>query len=126
MEALRGPVPVFVTPMSEPGIPDGGGIRRLANLLVDAGVGGLWVLGSSGEDVNLSWQARLDTVREVAGAVGERVPVITGTGCSHVDDVLRFCDGIGGLPLAGVHVLYADPKQSNARMIALATPMRNR
>jgi dihydrodipicolinate synthase/N-acetylneuraminate lyase len=115
---LEGIVPIMVTPMIEGGEPDEESIHRLVNYLIDCGVGGLWVLGSASEDINMSWEGRVRTVCCVTEAVNGRIRILTGTGLTTVNDILRFIDDIGGLDLAGVHVLYLDPKQGNKRMIA--------
>jgi len=118
---LTGIVPVLVTPMHRDGSPDEDGIHRLVEFLVNSGVGGLWVLGSAGEDINISWNDRVIVLKNVIAAAKNRIPVITGTGCTNVNDVLRFTEEIGGLELAGIHMLYMDPKPSDTRMIAEIT-----
>lgn len=118
MTPLSGIVPVMVTPMHEDGSPDGDGIAKLVDHVVANGVGGLWVLGSTGEDINTGTADRIATVKMVDAANQGRVPIITGTGLTASADILRFIDKIEGCNIAGVHVLYLDPKQSDRQMVA--------
>ncbi len=123
---IVGVSPVMVTPMLENGEPDEAGTHRLVDYLLKSGVGGIWAMGSASEDVNMSDEGRLSAVRWLAQANAGRVPVLFGTGLIRVDDMLRFLDKLSGLPLDGVHVLYLDPKQGDARMIAEMTRLADR
>ncbi len=117
MTILKGIVPVMVTPMVESGEPDEAGIESLANYLIDRGVGGLWALGSASEDININWQGCVKTIKAISTSVNGRIPVITGTGLTTVNDILKFSDDIGGQKIDGIHVLYLDTKQGDQRMI---------
>ncbi len=121
-----GVVPVLVTPMREGGEPDPEGTSALVEHLLHAGVGGMWLLGSTGEDAQLSWERRIHAIRLVVEAVGGRVPVITGTGCGNVDDVLRFLDKLNGMRLDGVHFVNPDTKLSDQRYAAEITRLAER
>jgi dihydrodipicolinate synthase/N-acetylneuraminate lyase len=115
---LKGIVPVLVSPMTSTGEPDIEGINKLVNSLIDAGVGGFWALGSTGEDINIGYKERLIFAKEFASATDNNIPLITGTGECNVDNILRFLDEIPSLNIAGIHVLYFDPKQSDKQMIS--------
>ncbi len=65
---LKGLIPVMVTPMLEGGSPDPEGIRSLTEFLINKGVGGLWVLGSASEDINMTLEERILVVRTTANA----------------------------------------------------------
>lgn len=121
MKRLQGIVPVMVTPMVEGGEPDEDGIHRLVNYLIEKGVHGFFILGSASEDINMSWESCVRTVRATVEAVKGRVPILTGTGLTRVNDILKFIDEISGLGLYGIHVLYLDPKPGDKRMIAEVT-----
>ena len=75
---FRGIVPPLVTPMLPDGSLDLPSLDRLVDHLVDAGVDGLFVLGSSGQVAYLT-DAEPDQVvdRVVARAAG-RLPVVSG------------------------------------------------
>ena len=76
------------------------------------------MLGSTGEDLNISRINRLELIRETVSAVDKRIPVLAGTGQNNVSDTLDFIDDIGDIHLDGVHNIYRDVKQSDARMIS--------
>ncbi|MBB6120851.1 dihydrodipicolinate synthase family protein [Nocardiopsis algeriensis] len=76
--AYTGVVPPIVTPMDANGEIDTASLERLVDFLVDAGVTGIFALGSSGESAYLT-EAQRDTVLDViVGAVSGRVPVLAG------------------------------------------------
>lgn len=79
MNLLHGIVPPVLTPFHPDGSLDLEGLDRLVDHLVDGGVHGLFVLGSSGQVAYLT-DAERDTVvaRVVARAAG-RLPVVVGT-----------------------------------------------
>lgn len=123
---LKGVVPVLLTPLTETQEPDPNGIGRLVDFLVEAGVGGLWALGSASEDLNLSLAHRLIIVRETARANQGRVPLIPGTGLTAMEDILRFFDEVADLDIAGIHLLPYDTKMGESRMIHFFTALAER
>lgn len=76
--AYTGVVPPIVTPLDANGEVDTASLERLVGSLLDAGVSGVFALGSSGESAYLT-DAQRDTVLDtVTGTVAGRVPVIAG------------------------------------------------
>lgn len=77
---LRGIIPPLVLPLTADGDPDLASLARQVEFLIDAGVHGLWVNGTTGEFHALGREGRAEVVRTaVAGAAG-RVPVIAQVG----------------------------------------------
>lgn len=111
---IKGICPVLVTPLTSGGEIDTDHLEKLLEHLIKNKVGGLWVLGSTGEDSLLSRDQRLTMIRETCRIVNKRVPVITGTGENNIPSILAFIKEIQELPIDGIHVLYPDPKQSEA------------
>jgi 4-hydroxy-tetrahydrodipicolinate synthase len=75
---LHGIIPPVCTPFSPEGHVDQADLRSLIGFLLDAGVHGLFMLGSTSETVALT-DAQQETVLTTAlEAVGGRVPVISG------------------------------------------------
>ncbi|GAB3734174.1 dihydrodipicolinate synthase family protein [Nocardiopsis nanhaiensis] len=73
-----GVVPPLVTPLGPNGEVDTVSLERLVGSLLEAGVSGVFALGSSGESAYLT-EAQRDTVLDtVVGAVSGRVPVMAG------------------------------------------------
>lgn len=95
---ISGVVPPLVTPFTEDFQIDTDALHRQATRLIDAGVHGLFVLGSSAEAAFLTREQRQVVVRTVAQAVRDRqadLPVIAGVidmttprVLQHVDDAL--------------------------------------
>jgi dihydrodipicolinate synthase/N-acetylneuraminate lyase len=123
---LRGVVPVMVVPMRADGSPDRDGIHRLVNFLIEAGVGGLWVLGSASEDINMSLPDRLIVARETIVANAGRIPLVVGSGLTSIGDILDYADHLSDLQMHGLHVLPYDTKMGEARLINLVTTLADR
>ena len=100
----------MVTPMDAMGRPDKEGIHALVEFLVNAGVGGLWVLGSAGEDIHISATDRIVVANETVRAVDGRIPVIIGLGPSTWYEILDFCDRSDIDEIDAVHFLPYDVK----------------
>ncbi len=123
---LKGIVPVVVVPMHPGGEPDVEGIHRLVDFLVDAGVGGMWVLGSASEDVNMSVSQRLVVARATVEANAGRVPIVMGSGLTAIGDILDYAEKLGDLDFHGLHVLPYDVKMGEARLINLIESLADR
>lgn len=108
---LRGIIPPLVTPFTEEQELDEAALRAEIRFMLDAGVHGLTVCGSTGEGHTLSLE---ETVRISRIAVEEargRVPVITGIIRDSTRDVIRYglalkATGIDGLQITPVHYLF--------------------
>lgn len=110
MRRPSGVVPNMVVPMDADGHPRPAGIKSLVDFLVGAGVGGLWVLGSAGEDVNISQADRVVVANETAKAVDRRVPIVVGLGPSSFHDVIAFVRQADIDRIDGFHYLPYDLK----------------
>lgn len=75
---LRGVIPPIATPFDGDGKLDEPSLVRLTRHLLDGGVHGLFVLGSTGEGPALSEEERRRVVQVVVETVGGRVPVLAG------------------------------------------------
>ena len=73
-----GVVPPIVTPLGGDGEVDTVSLERLVGTLLDAGVTGLFALGSSGESAYLTDEQRDTSLATVVGAVAGQVPVMAG------------------------------------------------
>ncbi len=77
---LRGVFPPVLLPMTGAGAVDTASLGRLVSHLLDGGVHGLWVNGTTGEFYGLDPEARTGAVREFVQAVDGRVPVVAHVG----------------------------------------------
>lgn len=75
---LRGVVPPVVTPFHDDGTVDIASLTGLVNYLIDAGVHGLFALGSTSEVAYLTDDERDQVLRATVEAAAGRVPVIAG------------------------------------------------
>lgn len=76
---LTGLIPPMITPLTPEGTVDTAAVGRLVNFMIEGGVTGIFVLGSSGEG---PWVTPDESVTLIATTVQEasgRVPVIAGT-----------------------------------------------
>ncbi len=77
-EGFGGVVPPVCTPFTNAGDVDTDSLRRLVGFLLDAGVHGLFVLGSTSETVFLTDAQRAVVLETVVSATAGRVPVVAG------------------------------------------------
>jgi len=75
---LRGVVPPVCTPFTSGYEVDEKSLRRLVNHLIDGGVHGLFVLGSTSEVAYLTDKRRADVIRIAIDETAGRVPVVAG------------------------------------------------
>lgn len=75
---FSGVVPPLVTPLTPDGEVDAPSLERLVEFLVEAGVTGLFALGSSGEAAFLTDTRRDRALEVVVRAAAGRVPVLAG------------------------------------------------
>ncbi|MFQ6485143.1 dihydrodipicolinate synthase family protein [Brachybacterium epidermidis] len=76
--SLRGVVPPLLTPLTAEGDLDVSSLERLIEHHIDAGVDGLFVLGSSGEVAFFEDAMRDRVLREAVRIIGGRVSVLAG------------------------------------------------
>lgn len=87
---FKGIVPALITPMTRDEEVDEAGLRTLVDRLIDAGVHGLFVLGTNGEFISLSEAEKLRVARIAVEQSAGRVPVIAGTGAYATRDVIAL------------------------------------
>ncbi len=95
---LGGIVPPLLTPLQADGALDLRALERLANWLIDAGAGGLFVLGSSGEGPWLTPDDRAHVIRSVVHVTAGRVPVLAGVlepGTARVIEAVAQAEELG-------------------------------
>ncbi len=75
---IRGIVPPMVTPLKGQDGLDHPGLERLISNQIEAGVAGLFVLGTTGEGPSLSYRLRYELVERTCELVAGRIPVLVG------------------------------------------------
>ncbi|TWU58162.1 putative 2-keto-3-deoxy-galactonate aldolase YagE [Rubripirellula reticaptiva] len=76
--ALRGIVPPLITPLAARDELDCDGLQRLLDHVIDGGVSGVFILGTTGEAPSLSYRLRRQMITETTRLVRDRVPVLVG------------------------------------------------
>lgn len=105
----------MVTPFAADGSLDTAAAARLANHLVDAGCDGLVVSGTTGESPTTTDDEKLELLRVVLEAVGDRARVVAGAGTydtAHSVRLARACATEGAHGLLVVTPYYSKPPQS--------------
>ena len=86
--AFRGIFPPMITPLRPDFSLDIGHTERLIEYLIDGGVHGIFILGTTGEFAGLSSAVKKDLIRITCHQVNGRVPILVGvTDCSFTESV---------------------------------------
>lgn len=75
---LMGIVPPLITPLSGRDQLDVAGLERLIERILDGGVNGLFILGTTGEGPSLSYRLRRELIERTCRQVNGRVPILVG------------------------------------------------
>ncbi|MDO5083146.1 MAG: 4-hydroxy-tetrahydrodipicolinate synthase [Arachnia propionica] len=78
---VSGIIPALMTALNDDETIDEAGLRAHTSRLIDAGVDGLFCLGTNGEFFVMSRAEKLEVIRVVVDEVAGRVPVHAGVGC---------------------------------------------
>lgn len=113
---LRGVVPPVCTPFTADYEVDEKSLRRLINHLIDGGVHGLFVLGSTSEVAYLTDKRRADVIRISLDETAGRVPVVAGAidmTTLRVNEHVRYAvaAGIDGIVLTAPFYVRTHPEE---------------
>jgi 4-hydroxy-tetrahydrodipicolinate synthase len=113
---LRGVVPPVCTPFTADYEVDEKSLRKLINHLIDGGVHGLFVLGSTSEVAYLTDKRRADVIRIAIDETKGRVPVVAGAidmTTFRVNDHVRAAveAGIDGIVLTAPFYVRTHPEE---------------
>lgn len=75
---LRGIIPPIVTPLISDTELDIQGLKNLLTHLLDGGVHGVFLLGTTGEAPNLSYKLRKEFIQVACSFINKRIPVVVG------------------------------------------------
>jgi 2-dehydro-3-deoxy-D-pentonate aldolase len=75
---LRGIIPPVVTPLINDNELDEQGIEKLIRHLLEGGVHGIFLLGTTGEAPSLRYKLREKFVRQACALIGKKIPVLVG------------------------------------------------
>src|SRR2546430_9830973 len=107
---IQGIIVPIVTPLRAADLLDEPGLENLVEHLLEGGVNGLFVLGTTGEGPALPYHTRHELVRRVCDQVDGRVPVLVGimdTAYSEAVELARFADDFGADAVVAAPPYYA-------------------
>ncbi len=85
---LTGIIPPLVTPLEDRDTLDRAGLERVIEHVINGGVHGLFLLGTTGEGPSLSYRLRRELIAAAGKQVKDRLPVLVGiTDTSFVESV---------------------------------------
>jgi len=113
---VRGIVPVVDTPLTADENIDVPAQKRLIEFLNTKKIGGLWVLGTGSEDMNLSFTKRLLAAQAACEANAGKTPLILGAGFFALEDIFNFIKETERLEFDAYHVMPYNPKLSLDRV----------
>ncbi len=87
---FRGVWPAMLTPLTETGEIAHGELEKLVELLVRQGLGGLYMLGSTGQWPLLSLDQRQAVAEGVVKTAAGRIPIIVHVGALTTDDAVAL------------------------------------
>lgn len=111
-------VTAMVSPMRPDGSLDLDAAQRVARHLVDHGHDGIVVNGTTGESATTTDQEKVELIRAVVEAVGDRVRVTAGAGTNntaHSVELARAAEEAGAHALLVVAPYYNKPPQEGVR-----------
>jgi 4-hydroxy-tetrahydrodipicolinate synthase len=115
---FRGIIPPLLTPLKDWQTLDVGGLEQLVKRLLDGGVHGLFLLGTSGEGTSLGYAMRRDILDRVSVMVGAKIPLLAGITDSSIKESIAIAEyaaekGCAGLVLAAPY--YHPISQDNLK-----------
>ena len=105
----QGIIPAFYACYDKEGRVDGGAVRALAKYLLDKGVKGMYVGGSSGECIYQSVAERKETLENVMAEVGGKLTVIAHVACNNTADsreLAAHAESLGVDAIAAIPPIY--------------------
>lgn len=102
---LKGIIVPLITPMTETGEIDKQGIVWLINFLIDKGINGLLIGGTTGEGPLLSLQERFFLAETVVKAVNHRIPVIIHAGAISTLQTIQLAQHADKIGADGIAII---------------------
>ena len=87
---LKGSYSVTITPTSNDGKINVKSLEKYFNWQIKKKIGGLIILGSTGEFLSISDQNRSKMIRESVSIIDKRVPLLVGTAAENTYDAIRY------------------------------------
>jgi len=111
----KGIIPAMVTPFDKEGKINEAVLRRLVNFLIEAGVHGLFPVGSQGEFYALDREEKKKVMEIVVDEANKKVPVYAGTGAITTKESIyltRMAEDIGVDAVSVITPFFISPDQN--------------
>ena len=106
MKKNKGLIPVLMTPFNKNGSIDFIGLKNLIEFLDKKKIGGYWVLGTGGEDMNLSFSQRMDIFEAIYEINQDRKPIFIGASFNEFSNTVNFIKQLNRYKIkGGVHYM---------------------
>lgn len=89
---FRGIITPMITPLRNEDELDLEGLEKLVNHIMNGGVHGLFILGTTGESTSLPYALRHRLIEETCALVKNKIPVLVGVTDTAVSESLRLAD----------------------------------
>ncbi|WP_206082223.1 dihydrodipicolinate synthase family protein [Maribellus sediminis] len=89
-QKLRGIVPPLITPLSDSDTLDIEGLERLIEHVIEGGVHGIFILGTTGEGPSLSFNLQTKMIQESSRILNGRVPLLVGISHTSIVESIRL------------------------------------
>ncbi|MEP7251847.1 MAG: dihydrodipicolinate synthase family protein [Ginsengibacter sp.] len=89
-KSLRGIVPPLVTPLLDNDTLDIDGLERLIEHVIAGGVHGIFILGTTGEGPNLSFNLKVEMIKQTSRILNKRVPLLAGISDTSIMESVRL------------------------------------
>jgi len=89
---VKGIIPPMITPFDEEERINCKALQKMTNYLIEAGVHGVFPLGSTGEGYALGFDEKRQVIETVLEATNKRVPVYAGTGAITTKESIKLTE----------------------------------
>lgn len=106
MSPLKGIIPPVITPLADDDTLDQAAFEQVLERMIEGGVHGAFILGTTGEGPALSQRLRRDVVVAAAAVIRDRIPLLVGVTDTSLVDSLALAEfaaehGADGIVTAG-------------------------
>lgn len=105
MKLVRGVLPAIVTPMNKDESLNFNEAARQVNRQIDAGVQGVFCLGTNGEFYALSYNEKIQVAEVITNTVDGRIPVFAGAGCITTEETISLCRDVASVGVDAISVI---------------------
>lgn len=117
MRRFNGIVPVLVTPIDSSGEVDVNGLENLVKYYNSEEVSGLWVLGTGGEDMGLSFDQRIQIADIVTKHAAPEMKLVVGCSFYSVKESYAFMKETENMNFDSYHAMPYHPKVSSEMIL---------